>query len=131
MRRFVELILAILAEPSARGAWGRQLFARIHRMADVCPPYRNSRLQSRIHRLSVNGRSSRALLVTNLWSAGAVHCQFFINGTLVSEFRDRAPSERFDRGTIALQIHDAGTQVEFADSRLRKLDRIGGAKVPK
>ena len=50
------------------------------------------------------------------------HFQFFINGRVASEFNDHHTTERLRTGAIALQIHDAGTQVDFADIRLRKLD---------
>ena len=47
------------------------------------------------------------------------HHQFFINGKLASEFTDNAKEERFDKGAIGLQIHDAGMRVEFKDLRLK------------
>ena len=47
--------------------------------------------------------------------------EFFINGKLASAFRDQAAVKDFQKGRIGLQIHDAGTRVEFKDIRLRKI----------
>jgi hypothetical protein len=48
------------------------------------------------------------------------HLWFSINDRKASEFTDNMP-ERFKRGMIGLQLHEAGTQVEFRAIRLRRL----------
>jgi len=47
--------------------------------------------------------------------------EFFINGKLASAFCDQVTARHFQKGRIGLQIHDAGTRVEFKDIRLRKI----------
>ncbi len=48
-------------------------------------------------------------------------CEFYINKILASAFWDQAAGPKFDKGSIALQIHDSGTWIEFKDIWLRKL----------
>ena len=48
-------------------------------------------------------------------------CEFYINGKLASAFMDQATGSTFRKGAIALQIHDAGTRIEFKDIQLRKI----------
>lgn len=48
-------------------------------------------------------------------------CEFYINGKLASAFMDQAAGSNFSKGAIALQIHDAGTWIEFKDIQLRKI----------
>ena len=51
-------------------------------------------------------------------------CAFYINGKLSSAFCDRAAGSTFQKGSIGLQIHDAGTRIEFKDIQLRFLPEI-------
>ena len=48
-------------------------------------------------------------------------CEFYINGKLASAFMDQETESTFRKGAIALQIHDAGTWIEFKDIQLRKI----------
>ena len=59
------------------------------------------------------------------------HFEFFINGKIASAFSDHHATGRLRSGAIALQIHDAGTRVDFTDIRLRKFTaskQTGGKK---
>ena len=47
-------------------------------------------------------------------------CRFSINGKLAAEFTDEMP-ERFIKGWMGLQIHDAGMIVEYKDIFLKRL----------
>jgi len=51
-------------------------------------------------------------------------CQFFINGKIASEFIDNVEAERLKQGCIALQIHDKGTEIEFKDIRLKRVNEL-------
>tara|TARA_Y100001933_G_scaffold107803_1_gene108058 strand:- start:11540 stop:12283 length:744 start_codon:yes stop_codon:yes gene_type:complete len=46
-------------------------------------------------------------------------CAFYLNGKISSAFCDRAAGSTFQKGSIGLQIHDAGTRIEFKDIRMR------------
>ena len=48
--------------------------------------------------------------------------RFWINGKVASELFDNfEKGGRLDRGALALQLHESGTQIEFADLKLSKL----------
>ena len=46
-------------------------------------------------------------------------CAFYLNGKLSAAFCDQAAGSAFQAGSIGLQIHDAGTRIEFKDIQLR------------
>ena len=49
------------------------------------------------------------------------HFQLWINGKLSSELIDDfEKGGRLDRGMIALQLHEKGTKIEFADVKMKK-----------
>ena len=48
-------------------------------------------------------------------------CAFYLNGKLSSAFCDHAAGSSFQAGSIGLQIHDAGTRIEFKDIQLRSI----------
>ena len=51
-------------------------------------------------------------------------CAFYLNGKIASAFCDQAAGATFRKGAIGLQIHDAGTRIEFKDIQIRVIQTL-------